>query len=88
MTAEKANRIWDILVKDAGAHEHHRENFVHYLIEPVRHGHEYRFMGDFGFGGKLHYTPTRGAWVSCYPEDQTDERKARIDSINAELANV
>lgn len=48
---------------------------------------EWRFGGGLGFGGKLWWEGTR-VWVSCYAEDETDERNARIASLNAQLAQV
>lgn len=83
-----ANRVWDVLVEIAGARVGERDAFVRYLTEEVSHGHEYRFMGHLGFGGKLHYSRTRGAWVGYYPEDRTEERDVLMGRVNAKLAEM
>ena len=83
-----AERIWDVLIEHAGASPDEREAFVRYLTTPERFGHEYRFMGRLGFGGKLYYSPARGPWVACYREDETDERRAIITRVNRGLADL
>jgi hypothetical protein len=80
---ERADAIWTMLVEKAGAREDQRWEFVGYIMEVNRFGHEFRFMGTLGSGGKLYsFSPREGFYVSCYPEDRTPERTAVIDAAN------
>ncbi len=84
---ERADAIWTLLVAKAGAREDDRQQFVGYIVTPARFGHEYRFGGLLGTGGKIYsYSPRPGFYLACYPEDRTAERTAILDAINAELA--
>lgn len=85
MPEELAHQVFTILVKEAGAREYWRHDFVRYVGESHSYPHEYRFCGSLGFGGKFRIR--RGAWVvDCYGEDETPERRATIDRTNAALA--
>jgi hypothetical protein len=55
---------------------------VHHFVEGCR---EYRFMGALGFGGKFWQ---QSMTVTCYPEDETPERRAIIERANAALADL
>jgi hypothetical protein len=89
MDATTADRIWDVLVRDAGATERDRTTFVRYLTTNDTLGSwEYRFMGTLAFGGKLHYSRYRGAYVTCYPDDLTDERQDTITRVNVLLRQI
>lgn len=83
--ADQADWIWSVLVDLAGAHEDERDAFVRYLTTPNEHGHEWRFIGRMGFGGKLHYNDFRGAQIDCYPEDRSEERDAIANAVNERL---
>ncbi len=86
VSRERADAIWTLLVNEAGATEDDRPAFVGYLMEPNQFGHEYRFMGSLGTGGKLYtYSPRPGAYVGCYPEHRTPERSAIIAAVNLRL---
>jgi hypothetical protein len=74
------HKIYDILL-EAGATERWREDFVMHMSGTTR---EYRFGGVLGFGGKFYNYADRW-YISCYPEDRTDERAALIETINAKL---
>jgi hypothetical protein len=63
------------------------DGFQGYICEPCPYGHEWRFSGRLGFGGKLHLTHDR-LYVSCYPEDSTPGREAAIARVNESLAGV
>ena len=77
--------IYDILVDECGAPERQRAMFVHYLHEDQgSFGHEYRFQGKLGFGGKFHKHRDK-MWVSAYQEDYTPERLAMIEAANERL---
>jgi hypothetical protein len=94
MTARRALRpaqahaVWNLLVKMAGANEGDRDAFVDYLTRDTTFGHEYRFMGLLGFGGKLHYDDWSGAQIGCYPEDRDDVRDAIVTVVNEQLATM
>lgn len=85
ITEELADRIYDILVKDAGAYEPDRSGFVHRQSnERIT---EWRFCGSLGFGGKFWNNNGR-LYVSCYREDSTPEREAIIEKVNAQLEEL
>ena len=88
LTKETANKVYDILIKYAGAsdHDYERRSFVHHQTKKDDVCREYRFKGKLGFGGKLirrHYD-TRMC-VSCYLEDMTDAREKIIIETNKAL---
>ncbi len=86
MTRDEAEAVWTLLVGEAGANEDDRWQFVGYVMEPQACGHEYRFMGLLGTGGKLYtYSPRPGAYVGCYPEHRTPKRTAIIEAVNVRL---
>lgn len=77
----QANQIFDILVKECGASEYWRNNFVHIHSEPHGRCQEYRFQGSLGFGGKFRNRENRW-FVDCYKEDETPERLETIKRTN------
>jgi hypothetical protein len=86
LTAEFANKVYDILVKEGGACESMRDNFI------VCHNPsnkflcwEYRFQGLFGFGGK--YWSERNA-INYYQEDQTKKLDKLEAKVNKLLAGI
>jgi hypothetical protein len=89
MTLDKATaaRIEELLSEIFGGFY---DGFEHYVTQPCQWGHEWRFGGQLGFGGKFHmvdgFRPRM--YVSCYPEDQTPERLVLIATVNAELAKL
>jgi len=90
LTPGEADRVWSILVEKAGASPKReaRQDFVHYLTSEAIHGHEFRFMGFLGFGGKLYFDDYHGATVGCYREDRDEVRDACIATVNGLLAEV
>lgn len=85
LTISQANRIYDILVREAGAsnREFHRINFTTALVSFTEH----RFCGALGFGGK--FVIAHDAWyVTASTEDMTDSVVGRIVAANRELANL
>lgn len=87
LTPNQANAVYDILVKDAGASEDGREDFVY--LQTHDHLREYRFIGGLGFGGKFRRNGWEDRWyVDCYTEDLTPERQAMIEAANAALAEL
>lgn len=86
LTDEIANRAYDVLVEECQAPEYGRNDFVrHYMINP--RATEWRFQGALGFGGKFWRSGGK-AYVTCYVEDRTPERKAMIDRANEILDAV
>ena len=84
MTAERANKIYDILVKKGGAYERMRGAFIYYTIEDMSWD-EWRFSGKLGFGGKYRSGKNE---VDCYSEDENPERLQIIEEINKLLKAV
>lgn len=83
ISADDANAIWDILVQ-FGTPEFWRDSFVAIAQEGFR---EYRFQGEFGFGGKL--WNHRGSWsATYYPEDRNPSRDSRLAELNVRLASL
>lgn len=82
-----ADQVWSLLVREAGAREDERADFVAYVSEPNR-SHEWRFMGLLGGGGKLYVNTNNGVHVGCYAEDETPKRRAIIDVVNAALRRM
>lgn len=81
MTRERAEAVYDILQREAGAPAGSvRDSFVY--IHSTEDCPEFRFGGLLGFGGKYRAPRNR---VDCYQEDETPERLAVIERTNAAL---
>jgi hypothetical protein len=83
--------IYDVLVKEAGAldEESDKNTFVQAAIDwDYKYSFEYRFMGSLGFGGKIRLPLHRYPHVTCYPEDETPERKSAMEKTNSELKRL
>lgn len=76
--------IYSILVECCGASEDERADCLKYLATTTLNGHEWRFRGWLGFGGKL-YVNSQGVYVDCYPE-QKSPLKVANERIEAALA--
>jgi hypothetical protein len=71
MNTKTANKIYDILVKECGAWEEERNDFVlHQTREEEQMTREWRFCGKLGFGGKFWRNNDR-LYVNYYNEDQS-----------------
>ena len=79
------NDIYTILVEECGASETERESFVTSQMSPD-YPREWRFSGDLGFGGKF-WRVSSYFYVNCYQEDETTERKTKIDKTNKRLVD-
>jgi len=80
---EKANAMWDVLVAHCGAQERNRQDFVSVVTnQDIK---EYRFGGDFGFGGKIWIDRCS---VTCYREKSTPDIEARIAVANELLSKL
>jgi hypothetical protein len=78
---ESAHKIYDLLVARAGANEASREEFIHYVMSDAELPLEFRFHGDFGFGGKVYIAHDRW-YLDYYHEDRTDELEKTRAQIN------
>lgn len=85
MTVERANAVWDTLIREAGATtaESRRQEFVH--LHTIENCTEYRFIGALGFGGKYRSKKNK---IDCYAEDETPERLATVERTNKVLAEL
>lgn len=85
MNAEKANKIYDLLVNIGGALESERDDFIFEHVGSEYGCQEWRFSGKLGFGGK--YRSERNE-VDCYREDETPKRLKIIEELNNELSKL
>lgn len=91
ITPEQANKVYDILVNDAGANDTpkmlERESFIFHVAVNPHPTTEYRFGGNLGWGGKFrnngNYNNT--PYVDYYKEDTTPERDAIVSNVNSLL---
>jgi hypothetical protein len=88
-TAARAywEEVYEILITCCGASEltDEREEFLSYMAVSVKHGHEFRFGGWLGFGGKL-YANTQGVYVDCYAEQKSPIVAFAIRVANERIA--
>jgi len=77
--------VFDVLVREAGAMPTMRHAFIcaNMGIPHDTPCDEWRFQGSLGFGGKYWRKENR---VTCYPEDETQERLETITATNAALS--
>jgi len=83
MTAERANKVYDLLVNIGKASENDRENFIYHHTENGCG--EWRFGGALGFGGKY---LSRYNKVTCYEEEENPKRIKLMEKLNTTLATV
>jgi hypothetical protein len=82
-----ARRIYAVLVEYAGASSVDGEAYAFAHAVSVKRTDEYRFQGWLGFGGKFRNNHS-GVYVDCYAEDETEKRRAHIDTCNAKLREL
>lgn len=83
MIPELSNKIFSILIEEAGASEDQRTQFC---ISHSKGCEEFRFMGRLGSGGKFY---SGALWrVDCYPEQLTEETKEIIQRTNNKLKDL
>ncbi len=91
ISLEYALKIGNILVDIGGANSKILDlnsEFIRYLTkEESNWGHEYRFMGHLGSGGKF-YSSWDNWRVSCYQESETPFRLSVIKEINEQLKKL
>lgn len=79
--------VYLLLVARCGASYRLLQDFVIYMTDGRDLPKEFRFQGNYGFGGKLYRTHDK-VYVSCYPEDSTPEIEISIDSVNRQLEAI
>lgn len=85
----RLGRIWDTLVKHAGAHEDGRDGFLACAAEYGRERKlEYRFCGSLGFGGKVWLNNGPYPYVNFYKEDETPERRETVRVTDVALKSL
>jgi len=90
MNQSETDKIYDILVKHAGAPESpmQRMSFHRFMNVP---GNEFRFGGKLGFGGKFWKKDSQRDYrVSCYQEDEKNfpEMEEVAKKTNEELSKI
>jgi hypothetical protein len=97
-----ANKVWDLLVKEAGASENNRSEFLLWfktslpfypqnlmVADKKQISREYRFGGKFGFGGKINFcNQMMKSHIPYYPSERTQENEEIIEQINKELKKI
>lgn len=79
------NKVYTLLVDEAGARENMRDNFMYSHLDTRYPCTEYRFQGYFGFGGKYYSERNR---VSYYLEDETPELNLLEKNVNELLSRI
>jgi len=87
LSKEFAGKVYDVLIKEAGASnewdkESDKESFIYHHEKDCD---EWRFCGKLGFGGKYW---SNSNTVDCYLEDLTPERELIIKQTNLELSKI
>jgi hypothetical protein len=86
LPASLYHKIYDILEQYTGALPWHRDNFIEYFTnDPLAT--EYHCCDNLGSGGKFLNNEGK-LYVSCYPEDETDERYRTIETVNKLLEQL
>lgn len=79
--------VWDTLVLHVGANPEGKADFVRKMTDPKSRVQEYRFFGEFGYGGKI-YRDRGRMHISCYPEDLNPHRQEVINRVNRILEDL
>ena len=92
ITEEQAEVALQILKQECGYRPDQYDGpvFVRVITDQESPCHEWRFIGNLGFGGKFRNNGNRGnvPYVDCYPEDETPERLVMIERANERLSAV
>jgi hypothetical protein len=83
LSPEIADKVWTILVEECEASKREEEREVFVFLMGRNNIAEYRFCGSLGFGGKFWSDRFK---VSCYIEDETEEKRLAMERANARLA--
>lgn len=86
LPAEMYNKIYDILEEYTDARPWHRDDFIEYFTTDSNAA-EYRCCDKLGFGGKF-WNNAGKIYVSCYEEDETDERYQIKETVNSILQDM
>jgi|GEM_PF-4204927 len=79
------HKVYDLLENRLGAEPWNRDDFIEYFVH--RNGSVYGCCPALGIGGKFLNHSGR-LYVSCYPEDETDERYLLIEEVNGVLQHI
>lgn len=95
ITKEQATAARQILVEECGLRpDDGRCSFVMLVSANITRWahacHEFRFMGELGFGGKFRNNGNHNdtPHVDCYREDETPARLKMIEAANKRLARL
>lgn len=91
VTRTRAEFIYKILVEHCDARQDDLEDFCRYHVTNDSDYTEWRFGGNMGTGGKFRtQTSTKGRnmWITCYSEESTPERRARIETVGVLLREL
>lgn len=80
LTYEQADKVFNILIQ-YGMKKDLRRDFILYVSRSTPGDKEYRFMGEFGRGGKVTVS-NMGVRVGYFSKDCTPERLARCIEAN------
>lgn len=83
--ADKAQKIYDLLVSLGGASEMMRDSFIYHHCEAEYGCGEWRFQGKLGYGGKYYSRTNR---VDSYIKDRTQEGEDIIEKLNILLSEI
>ena len=84
ISKERANKIYDILVKFGNANEIARDDFLYHHCESP-HGCSQWAFGNYKFSAKYY---SENNFARLYYEDVEPENLTRIEQINAELKKL
>jgi len=77
--------VYDVLEENVEASHWEREDFVDYFIN--NRGNEFYFCSNLGPGGAFNNQGGR-IYLSCNPEDKTDEIYSTIENVNEILEEM
>lgn len=88
LTHDQAEQVYDILVRyGARVDRYTKHRFVEYFTTYDRWGHEYRFGGIFGMGGKVRLCRHDCVVTAdMYLENETPQLIAQMNQLNKELS--
>jgi hypothetical protein len=82
-----AAKVVQVCIEECGGKPSQFEGMA-YFLGIDRALFEWRFQGALGFGGKLKWQKGRGFYVTCYREDENDERRTMMDAANERLEQI
>lgn len=86
LSKNQINEIYELLVDYAGYQGCDKETFISYFLGNDTNL-EWRFMGYFGFGGKL-YANSSAVYIDYYREHKTHILDSLRDLINDRIKDI